>query len=148
MVLGLEYILQQRQNILNRLREALDNTVGPALINLPESITLVHHLQELIRIGIWPLSKSFYKASPQDVIHKLKEYHPCNQSHCGCSRLGLGSSVEAIVKDLSIACGLCLKCYRNGKTSPSSDNCTACEPAFCGRPDEEIDRRHLGILLM
>lgn len=150
-MLGLEYIVQQRQDILNRLRGLLDGMLGPTLINLHESITLVHHLQELTRIGLWPLSTSFCEASTQDVLHKLNEYQPCKQSHCGCSRLGLGSTIKTIVQDFSVLCGLCLECYRNGKTSPSSGNCTACQPIFCGRPheerDEEINGNYLGRLL-
>ena len=122
--------------------------LGPTIINLHESITLVHHLQELSRIGIWPLSTSFHGASTRDVLHKLEDYQHCNQSHCGCSRLGIGSTVKAISHDFSFPFGLCLECYKNGKVSPSSGNCTACEPAFCGRPDKEDGRRHLGTEVM
>lgn len=114
--------------------------VGPTLINIHESITLVHHLQELTRIGLWPLSTSFHKASTLDVLQKLGEYRPCDQSHCGCSRLGLRTIVKNIVQDFNGLRGLCLECYRNGKISPSSGNCMACEPAFCGRVDEETNR--------
>ena len=122
--------------------------LGPTLINLHESITLVHHLRELTRIGLWPLTTSFHEASTRDVLQKLEEYQPCNQSHCGCSRLNLSISVKFIVQTFHIAQGLCLECYRNGKTSPSSGNCMACQPAFCGRADEDTNRDYFGELLI
>ena len=118
--------------------------LGPTLISLQESITLVHHLQELTRIGLWPLSMSFDKASTRDVLQRLREYRPCNQDHCGCSRLSLGSSVRDILHDFRVTGGLCLNCYKNGRTSPYSGNCGACEPSFCGRQDEEAIRLYLG----
>ena len=78
--------------------------------------------------------------STSDVLQKLEKYQSCDQSQCGCSRLHLVFKVKDIVQDFRIQRGLCLECYRNGKTSPSSGNCMACQPAFCGRPDEEIHR--------
>ncbi len=110
---------------------------GPSLVNLHEPTAVVHHLQELTRLGLWPPSVGFHKASTQDVLKKLEKYHTCNQSHCACSRLGLSDFVEGIVEEFSDLRGLCLGCYKNGRTSRASGNCTACQPAFCGEADLE-----------
>jgi hypothetical protein len=126
----------------------LENMITHVLSDTEAPNAITHHIKELQRIDLWPLSKTIQQASLMDVEQKLGSYQGCKRDDCGCSRIRMHDAIKVILGVITEKqAGLCLKCYKVGKISRASENCMMLDQRLC--ESGEIDRdRWLRNLIM
>ncbi|KAL2037385.1 hypothetical protein N7G274_009870 [Stereocaulon virgatum] len=141
-------IIADRHNILNHVHTMLEDMITQVLSDTEGPIAITHHIKELQRIDLWPLSKIFQQASLKDVEQRLGFYQACKWYDCGCSRVKMHDTIKVILGVIAEKqAGLCLKCYKVGKVSRASENCMMLDQRLC--ESGEIDRdRFLRNLIM
>ena len=92
-------VVMKREVILATLEEKLENLIEPLLRDGGDPLTVIHHLQKLQSVGLWPISSSFCAATIKSICGKLRRYPVCNQLYCGCRRIGLMARVRALADE-------------------------------------------------
>ena len=128
-------MIRDRQRVLHELRRLLENVTASVMSDGDEN-TLCHYLQELNRIGLWPLP---WNITINEVLQKVDMYQACTrgvQGRCRCLKTELRAMVRRAASLIrSSQLGLGLKYYKKGSFSRFRDNCMASQPALCSRAD-------------
>ena len=97
-----------------------------------------HFFQELVRLGLWPLSRIIHQTNLSTISSQLlhfKNYYADERSgqrnsgyyedsYCICDRIDFKSKLENAVNDASVLQqGLCLCCVKQGKITGDEGNC-------------------------
>lgn len=92
-----------------------------------------HFVQELDRLGLWPILKAFHDnsiAGTSDRIMSFKDYDISDQlynlEHCDNARIACKSLLqEVVLKTPDEQLGRCLNCVKKGIFSKQDGNCQA-----------------------
>lgn len=99
-----------------------------------------HYLQELLRLGLWPISNTIEHKTVESVagqIIQLENYYDRYGSNgtgaiCKSPSIDLEKRLQEVVSEHSEdQKGLCLNCVRHGKATVNQGNCVASSRVLC-----------------
>lgn len=102
---------------------------------------IIHYFQELLRIGLWPITGSMRETTISSILTKLQQYQNLpgdfnvfggNGSSCGCILTNFKLALHEAATKVELATrGLCLTCAQNGRISTQDGNCHALYRSLC-----------------
>lgn len=97
-----------------------------------------HCLSELIRLGLWPMSRSLPNANLDDVPQVASDFKNYSRSlyryapTCALDNTDFKAMLGQMVADATeVLQGLCLKCVKQGKVTEEEGNCHAADVHLC-----------------
>ena len=96
------------------------------------------YVQELYRVGIWPINKTNTRLSIQEILNRLEgfqDYYYVTDSRytrsCDTAKVNFKQRLEDARGRMILGSGLCLNCVKKGKIMSADGNCRAASLELC-----------------
>lgn len=128
-----EEIKAQRQAIIVSLQKSVEHVIVDTVVgrSTEQNNSTLHYLQELNRVGLWPVSTYFREPGLKALLRKFHLFEKCHMGGCNCRGHDFKGHLHRVAVEIEAKRGLCLKCARHGMLSSQGGNCTAVLPADC-----------------
>ena len=96
------------------------------------------YVQELYRIGLWPINNTNTQMSIQEISHRLRGFQDYDITHpwiTGCpsdfAKIDFKQRLVDATGRMISGSGLCLNCVKKAKTMSADGNCRAASLELC-----------------